>query len=85
MELNARDDELMEALKAVDQLRLVAAAAAPALELLQLTLETNGMRRQEIHRSLGVTLSVISWARRQRSILESGSHEQGLALLTAEA
>lgn len=73
----------VEALVAVDQLRLLAAAAAPALEALLAEADAAGVSRGRAHAAIGVPLSVVRWAGKQRRILEQGTAYQQMALSVA--
>ena len=74
----------VEALVAVDQLRLLAAAAAPALQALLAEADGAGVSRGRAHAAIGVPLSVVRWAGKQRRILEEGTDHQQLALEVAQ-
>lgn len=70
--MTASTADLMEAIAAIDRLRLAGAEASPALELLRRHGDACGLDVKQLYRRLGVRGPVAEWCDQQARILMGG-------------
>ena len=70
--MTASTADLMEAIAAIDRLRLAGAEASPALELLRRHGDACGVDVKQLYRRLGVRGPVAEWCDQQARILMGG-------------